>query len=258
MATNPNILFHWKAPASDFAQRMIIAAVAAISIHGLCFYVFQVQDPESPRTLPRTYGVTYLSPQDPTAHLILQQIDDYYAAYEGTLLADSELNMPLGSLDYEPSYTQMSPRLMPWPERNVLPLEALGPRDNPIVLPEIPPWTPPEKASGSANASPEGFALVDGLRLFLPDGWRARYLGGGLGTDWSAVEKRRPADRASQGWRLSVSRDGRVAKAVPSEAAAPADRTAEEALKTLRFTPWDDGEDIDSFEIELRWRPPQP
>ena len=142
MASDPRILFQWKAPASDFAQRLIIAVIAAISIHGLCFYVFQVEEPQSPRTLPSTYGVTYLSPDDPSARLILRQIDDYYTAFEGTLLADSELNMPLGSLDYEPSYLQVTPELMSLPEpESPLPSE-LGPAGSVMVLPPIPPLIP--------------------------------------------------------------------------------------------------------------------
>lgn len=161
MASDPHILFHWRAPASDFAQRLIIAAIAAISIHGLCFYVFQVQEPQSARTLPRTFGVTYLSPSDPNARLILQQINDYYAAYEGTLLAESDLHMPWGALDYEASFRQIEPELMPLPEREKTPTEALGPKVSAMVLPDIPPWIPPaEETQGraggpSSSGSPE-------------------------------------------------------------------------------------------------------
>ncbi len=156
MATAPKILFHWKAPKSEFAQRWIVALIVAIIVHGFCFYVFQIEEVPPPRSLAQTYGVTQLNFDDLKARLILQQIDDYYAAFEGILLADTPLHMPLGSLDYEASYEKADVELMPLPEPSETPLDELGPTLPPMVLPPIATWDSdgfrPEAANGESNA----------------------------------------------------------------------------------------------------------
>lgn len=246
MPSDSDILFHWKASSSGVVQRLIIAWVVAISIHGLCFYIFQVQDPQSPHTVPQTFSVTYLSAEDPVAGPILQKIDDYYAAYDGTLLADSELNMPLRSLDYEAHYESVTPELMPLPEREAPPLTSLGPEIDAMVLPPLPAWTPP-----ADQPMEGGIALTEGLELVLPEGWSERYRGSS-GTDWEMVKREAglgPGEGRST-WNVLIRRDGKVDQ-VRSQT-APADNVVEAALRNLTFTPRSSADSI-WLQVHLLW-----
>ena len=98
MATTSQSLFEWKASSAQFVQRLILAVITSLTIHVLCFYIFQVQEPKARRTLPQTFRAVALTPDQPAARAILKQIEDYHSAYSGTLLAGSSLEMPLPSL----------------------------------------------------------------------------------------------------------------------------------------------------------------
>ena len=248
MASDTDILFSWRAPASDLLQRLIIAWVAAISIHGLCFYIFQVQDPQASRSLPRTYEITYLSPQDATARLILRQIDDYYAAYEGTLLADSDLNMPLSSRDYEPWHQEVKPRLMPLPEPGQ-DLNSLGPEGGSVVPPRVRPWAPAVGALTVFSGSIVAVDLGGGCQLMVPEGWQERFQGS-PGVDWARVKESQVEDEGRFRWRLSVEASGRVDQAFPVTRLP--DSSMRKAARSLRFTPLAEG-DPQWVEVELRW-----
>ena len=104
-------VFHWRLGRTDIGLRMIVAVILAVVVHGLCFYVFQVQDPKVSRSRPKTFSVTILSSKDPNAAAILQQIDDYYAAYSGTLSQESELRLSPKPVPYTPSFLEEAP----WP-----------------------------------------------------------------------------------------------------------------------------------------------
>lgn len=142
MAETAKPLFHWKAPRAEFAQRWILAVIGAVSVHGLCFYVFQIEEAQSPRSLPKTYGVTQLSANDPNARRVLRQIDDYYAAFEGTLLADTPLSLPFGYLDDDPYFNQIDVGLHPLPETPPAPDDPLESWFDPMVLPPLPALEP--------------------------------------------------------------------------------------------------------------------
>ncbi len=101
-------VFHWRLGRTDIGLRMIVAVILAVVLHGLCFYVFQVQDPKVSRARPQTLGVTVLSSKDPNAAAIRRQIDDYYAAYSGTLSADSDLQLDPKPPHYTPSFLKVT------------------------------------------------------------------------------------------------------------------------------------------------------
>ncbi|MFT5190308.1 MAG: hypothetical protein ACI957_003342 [Verrucomicrobiales bacterium] len=246
MDADTNILFQWKAPTSDFVPRMVIAFIAAITIHGLCFYIFQVQEPQSARALPRTFEITYLAPDDLNARLILQQIDDYHAAYESTLLADSPLNMPLPTLDYHPTYQSFKPSLMPLPESHVLDESSFESVGEFMVLPSIPAWKP--VGNGSLRRSSPGIVVTEGLQLILPQEWKARYLGSPT-ADWAAAKGIAPEDgRVS--WRLSIHPEGRVEEAFPLTEMP--NEALKEAVRRLSFMPRK-GNALEWLEVHLQW-----
>lgn len=223
-------LFEWRAPSSDFAQRFVIASLAAISIHGLCFYIFQVQKPEGPVALPRTDDVVLLRADDANAQLVLEQIDDFYAGYTGTLLANSDLNERIRSLDYAPAFEGWEIELKSMEGSAPPSLATLGPADSPMTLPEVPAWE-------STMPEDEGVRLAPGLRLVtVPQAWEERFQAS-EGVDWLRIAENPPlGGQGHLGWKVDLAVDGSVAE-LQSIGGQTSDQIVEGVLKdALRFS----------------------
>ena len=251
MATTSQSLFEWKASSSQFVQRLTLAAITSLTIHILCFYIFQVQEPKVRRTLPQTLSAVVLTPDQPAARTILRQIEDYHSAYSGTLLAGSSLEMPLPSLDYEPTYQSAKVRLMPLPKlgtarpvaRDVLAV-------SPLMLPAIPAWTPPEGSVEQAQEPSRTLPLAEDLVLKLPAVWKNRLKPReGDGREWGALREALNAEGRSP-WRIAIDPKGVVSEIFPMSESPRQEVKA--ALKTLTFSP-QQGNETHWFEVEVLW-----
>jgi|GEM_PF-2010423 hypothetical protein len=245
-------LFEWKAPSSQFWQRLAMASITSLTIHVLCFYLFQVQEPKARRTLPQTLSAVALTLDQPAARTILRQLEDYHSAYSGTLLAGSTLEMPFPSLDYESTYQTASVQLMPLPKP-----ESFRPaaRDvlavSPLMLPKIPAWTPPEGSVEQAQ-EPSGFLkLAEGLTLKLPAVWQGRAEPReGSDVDWAALRGALIAESGRSLWRIAIDSTGAVSKIFPLS--EPPRQEVKAAVKTLTFSP-PQGNETHWFKVEVLW-----
>ena len=250
MDTHSESLFHWKAPASQFGQRIILASLASLSIHILCFYIFQIQEPQARRTLPHNLEVTYLLPSDPNAHAMIQQIEDYHAGYAGTLLVGSTLEMPPPHLDYEPTYQNAKVQLMPLPDLEMATADATEVLRLPsMMLPAIPKWTPPEGTVVQAQEPSGRLPLAEGLELVLPELWQGRIQEQG-GADWSAIKASFAADTGRSSWRMAIGPKGTVTQMFPLSETP--NSTIGEALRSLTFSP-QQGNQTTWLVVHLQW-----
>jgi hypothetical protein len=253
METTSESLFEWKAPSSQVAQRLAMAAITSLTLHVLCFYLFQVQEPKARRSLPQTFTAVALTPDQPAARTILRQIEDHYSAYSGTLLPGSSLEMPVPSLDYEPTYQSSDVPLMPLPEVEVSDPVA---RDvlavSPLILPAIPAWTPPKGSVVQAQEPSDLLRLADGLVLKLPAVWRGRLkLQDEGGLVWTALRGALTTESGRSPWEIAIDPTGAVREIYPmSESPSQA---VKEAVKTLTFSPPQGNEKTHWFNVEVLW-----
>ena len=245
-------LFEWKAPSSHVGQRLAMATITSLTLHVLCFYLFQVQEPKARRTLPQTLAVVALTPDQPAARTMLRQIEDDYSAYSGTLLAGSSLEMPVPSLDYEPTYQSARVQLMPLPELESSPSAG---RDvlavSPLMLPSIPAWTPPEGSVELAQ-EPSGFRpLAEDLVLKLPEVWRGRLKpSDDSHVDWAALRQTLTTESGRSPWRIAIDPTGAVNEIFPMSESPRLE--VKEAIKTLTFAP-PQGNQTHWFKLEVLW-----
>lgn len=97
-------IFHWRPPKGYFGLRMLIAVTVAIVLHGLVFYVFRVQEPQTARETPKAFHVSLLNSSSALESGVYRQVVDTYAGIEDTLLVPSPLEMPVPPLAYEPTF----------------------------------------------------------------------------------------------------------------------------------------------------------
>lgn len=215
----PALLFHWKAPKTFFSIRLLAASVAAIVIHGFCFYIFQVEEPTARRTLPQTHEILMLSldarsaallPQaeesDPTSSVkgktatLLRQIEDYYAGFEGTLNPRSPLQISLDALPEPRLDAAPAPEIRPLYD-GFRPVEPEIEEDGATRLAFLPENKPYEPAPARHLPGPS-FVLSPGLEQ---RGWQ---------NGVPRVDLKDPAAVAPPSgqiaWRVAVTPSGRV------------------------------------------------
>lgn len=252
MATDSGVLFYWKAPASQFAQRIVLASIASLTIHILCFYIFQVQEPQARRTLPVTFNVVCLQPDHEPSKIRLRQLKDYHAAYASALLVGSSLEMPPPRLDYEPTYKEAKIDLMPLPDMEpsrVQPSQVLA--VSPLMLPAIPEWTPPEGAVAQAQETSGDLSLTEDMVLTLPQVWQAR-LKNRNGADWASLRASLGQESGRSSWHVAIDDSGNLSQIFPLVELPRAEVKA--ALQTLTFSP-SQGNQTTWLKMHLEWGP---
>ncbi|MEZ5301592.1 MAG: hypothetical protein R3F11_13220 [Verrucomicrobiales bacterium] len=110
-------LAHLWLRGSGRRTRLALLIAAALILHILAFYLFQVQYPPSERIIPRPARVALVSASNPEARPLLTSVEDQLAAFEPVPESTAGAVPDLGdyAARFEPMFEGYQPALRPFP-----------------------------------------------------------------------------------------------------------------------------------------------
>jgi hypothetical protein len=125
--------FEWREPRMRQRLRLLCFFLVAVVIHAGCFYVFQVVYPSSTRGIPVPMRLMVLSPNDPAAQDVLQEVEDRVVGY-GLSPGDRAVTVSLEN-NYQPSFAGYRPKLRDLPQGSITRMPLPGAFDGDVLPP---------------------------------------------------------------------------------------------------------------------------